>query len=66
MFKYINILNLFDPDCKSMGIIFHSSAKLIVIDSDKDKAFGYIRQSVMTKIKDVSKYWIVKTIAEQY
>ena len=48
-----------------MREIFHSSAKLIENDSDIDKAFGSINQSVMMKIKHfVCKGWIVKTIVE--
>ena len=43
-------------DCK----IFHSSAKLIVSDSEIDEAFKSMHQSIMTKIKNYgSKDWIV-------
>ena len=45
--------------------IFHSSTKLFSNNSDIDKAFRSIHQSVMTKIKKyVRKGWIVKKIVE--
>ena len=48
-----------------MRKIFHSSAKLIVNDSDIDKPFGSIHQSAMTKIKkNNSQDWAFKTIVE--
>ena len=48
-----------------MRKIFHSSAKLIVNDSDIDKPFGSIHQSAMTKIKkNNSQDWTFKTIVE--
>ena len=50
-------------DHKSMLKIFHSIAKLIVNDSDIEKAFGLMHQSAMEKINNsVSECWIVKTI----
>ena len=43
-------------DCK----FFHSSTKLIGSDSDIDKAFTSMHQSIMTKIKNyASEDWIV-------
>ena len=40
--------------------IFHSSAKLIANDSDVDKAFMPMHQSIITKIKNYAdKDWIV-------
>ena len=48
-----------------MRKIFDSSAKLIINDSDIDKAFGSMHQSVMIRIKNfVSEDWIFKTTAE--
>ena len=38
-------------DHKSMRKTFHSNIQLIFIDSDIDKGFGSMYQSVMTKIK---------------
>ena len=37
-----------------MRTFFHSSAKLIDNDSDIDKAFGSMHQSIITKIKSSS------------
>ena len=37
----------------SMRTAFYSSAKLLAKDSDIDKAFGSLHQSVMTRIKDL-------------
>ena len=52
-------------DHKSMHKIFHLSARLIVNDSDIDKAFGSMHQKVMENIKkSLSKHWIVKAIVE--
>ena len=52
-------------DHKSMPKIFQSSAKLIVKDSNLDKAFTSMHQSVMTKIKNsFSEDWIVKIMVE--
>ena len=52
-------------DHKSMRKIFHSSVKLISEDSNIDKAFRSMHQSVMTKVKSsVGKNWIVKDIAK--
>ena len=43
-------------DCK----IFHSSGKLIVIDSDIDKAFKPMHKSIMIKMENsASEDWIV-------
>ena len=40
--------------------IFHSNAELIASDSNIDKAFKSMHQSIMTKIKNyASEYWIV-------
>ena len=48
-----------------MQQILHSSAKLIASDSDIDKAFGSMHQSITRKIKNYpSKDWINKTIVE--
>ena len=42
-------------DCK----IFHSSAKVIVSNSDIDEAFNFIHKNIMRKIKNyVCKDWI--------
>ena len=50
---------------QSMQNIFHSSPKLIVNNSDIDKALASMHQSIMTKIKNfVSEDWNVKTIVE--
>ena len=50
-------------DCK----IFHSSAKLIAIDSDIDEAFRSICQSIMTKIKIYgSDDWIAFNLIIKY
>ena len=52
-------------DHESMRNFFYSSAKLIVSDSDINKAFGSIHESVMTKIKNyVIEDCIVKAIVE--
>ena len=49
-----------------MRKIFHSSAKLIVNESDIDKAFRSMHQSVMTKIKNsVIEERIFNTIVER-
>ena len=40
-------------DHTSMRTAFYSSAKLLAKDSDIDKAFGSLHQSVMTRIKDL-------------
>ena len=46
--------------------IFHFSPRLIVNDSDIDKAFGSMHRSNMVKIKNsVSEDWIVKIIVKQ-
>ena len=43
--------------------IFYSSAKLIASDSDIDKAFKFMYQSIMTKTKNsAGRDWIVETI----
>ena len=46
-----------------MRKIFHSSSNIIVIDSDIDKAFEPMHQSVMTKIENfVSKNELLKQL----
>ena len=42
------------------GKISHSNAGLIASDSNIDKAFKSMHQSIMTKIKNyASEYWII-------
>ena len=61
-FKVQTILVL-DYKKRNDHIIFHSSAKLIASDSDIDKAFISMHQSIMTKIKNHDcKNWIVSDV----
>ena len=50
-------------DHNSMRKMYHSTTEWTVNDSDIDKAFGSIHESVMTKIKNYFiKDWIVKQL----
>ena len=50
---------------KSIRKIYHSCDRLIASDSDVDKVFESMLQSIMTKLKNsISKDWIVETIAQ--
>ena len=52
-------------DHKTMRKVFHSCANLIADDSDIDKAFGLIHQSVVKKIKNYFREDLVtETIVE--
>ena len=50
---------------KSIRKIYHSCDRLIASDSDVDKVFESMHQSIMTKLKNyISKDWIVETNAK--
>ena len=52
-------------DHKSMHKIFHLNPKLNASDSDIDRAFKSIHQSIMMKLKNSAKGdWVVETIGK--
>ena len=56
----LNVDTILDYKKRIDYIIFHSSTKLIASDSDIDKVFKSMHQSIITKVKNYAeKDWIV-------